>query len=243
MVKRKAELSDYLAELEPKYRKTVQWWIETDKVDRSNPLPQVAELYRREYLESLPGPGGRKAPSHIARELGLITKTIKRLQQQLGEGLSPEAGRRLRDKLKNTHLSGWLIPYSMANHYSPFAGRLFELEDLADSIQQLGGAKQRKPHHYWLIRWTSNRLRAGGKPRGHVLPIVQAIHRWASEGELVSEGFGEEYLDLAWPPIQVLTPLGGNTQRSEAEALDAALGFIPVEEFLENTKPRGPKKR
>jgi hypothetical protein len=206
VVKRKAELSDYLAGLEPKFQKTVQWWMETDKVDRSNPLMSVAELYRREYLASLPGPKGKKAPSLVDRELATIARTILRLRDQLGTGISREARRRLKDRLKNTHLSGWLEPINMAMaeamnpYFSPFNGRLSELQDLADNIQGMMGGGRKKPHHYWLIQWTVTRLRAGKKPRGHVLPIVQCIHQWASGGEAVSDDFGAEYLDTFWPP-------------------------------------------
>jgi hypothetical protein len=203
VVKRKAELSDYLAELEPKYQKTVQWWIEADnKLGHRAMVEEIAELYRRQYLESQPGPKGKKAPSEVDRELGRIATTINRLLKQLGDGASPEAKRRLRGQLQNTHLGGWLDPVSVSEWVTmgPFGGRQFELKDLAEKVLEMRGGAPKKPLHFSVIRWITARLRAAGRPRSHVLPIVQCIHRWASEGEPVSEDFGKDYLDSHWPP-------------------------------------------
>jgi len=199
---KKADLEFYLNELPARYRKTVKWWIETDKVDRSNPLVDIARMYRREYQESLPGPKGKKAPAHVNRELATIARTITRLRDQLGPKASREVQRLLEGRLKNTHLSEWIAPTSLVDFafLGPFGKRHYELTDLADTILAMRGGIQRKPHHYWLIRWTVARLRVGGKPRSHVLPIIQCIHRWASEGEPVSDEFGADYLETLWPP-------------------------------------------
>ena len=203
MVKRKAELSDYLEnELGSAVQKTVQWWIEADKkLGHRSVLEEIAELYRRRILEIQPGPKGKKAPSEVDRELGRIVTTINRLLKQLGDGASPEAKRRLRGQLQNTHLGGWLDPVSVPEWVTmgPFGGRQFELKDLAEKIQEMRGGAPQKPIHFSVIHWVTARLRWSGKPRSHVLPIVQCIHEWAT-GERVSDDFGKDYLDQHWPP-------------------------------------------
>ena len=194
--------------LEARPLATVGWWLETDEVDPSNPLLNIAKLYRKEYRKTLPPPGGKKSPSHVQREIEEIRRAFERLARVLEKDLSIEAEEFLRSSGSVHQVEKWLPRRLFMSDFTLERARLSspqdrgvrieELKQVADLLGELPRVTGQRPPHAWLIRWVAARLRAGRKPKGHVLPIVHAIHYWATK-ECVSPEWGEEYLRAVWP--------------------------------------------
>lgn len=192
------EIRDSFAGLPTRIKRTVEWWLETDAMDRSNPLVLIAVTYRDEYRKRLPGPGGRKSPVFVNRELERIQKAFQNLVKCLGTDLSKEAKSALIQSWNGLDWIGWLPMRTLAD-LEPGAGeRYTELLKMA-GLPKIT-VKKRVPPHSFLIRWVSNRLKTGGRPRGHVLPIARCIYMWATGEKDISDEWGETFLDQWWPP-------------------------------------------
>lgn len=184
--------------LRERERETVQWWLDSEGTDGSIPMRGMARLYRQEYRKTLPGPGGKRAPSHVSRELAEIRSAIDRLVIVLGTGLSPEAEEALRNAQNGFLFDLWLPLRDMRMPFNE-QPRLMELEGMAACITGIPKRTRRRPPHSWLVRWIAHKLKKGRKPKSHVLPIAQAIHLWAAK-ERVSPEWGTDFLGEYWPP-------------------------------------------
>jgi hypothetical protein len=194
----KALKTVFASRLKERESETVQWWFDSEEIDGSIQMWGMAQLYRQEYQRTLPSRGGKKAPSHVTRELAEIRSAIDRLVIVLGTDLSPEAEEALRNVQNGFLFDLWLPLRDMR---IPLDGqpRLMELESMAACITAIPKGTKRRPPHSWLVLWIAHKLQMGRKPKSHVLPIAQAIHYWATK-EPVSSEWGDEFLRDCWPP-------------------------------------------
>jgi hypothetical protein len=207
----KSMLEAVFSELPGPVQKTIQWWITDDEENHSCPLFDISWRYHKAYQKTLPGPQGRKSPSHVQRELSEIQRAFERLEKVLQQDLSPDAEEALLNSSQHLLFGKWLpLRFTWHDYSLMVRGEmrpkgdgsiLGELKEIVSAIKAIPKVEKRCPPHSWLIRWTANRIKNGGKPKSHVLPIVQAIHKWAAREE-VSEEWGEEYLKRVWPPIR-----------------------------------------
>lgn len=198
-----SELRDLFNTLPKSIRNTVNWWIETDSAQSKNTLLEIAKLYRKEFRKALPGPRGKKAPSHVAVEIKEIRTAFERLHTVLTVDLSWEAREFLLGFRESYLIAPW-ADISRFGELSRIAGRPspeakhVELQEVISFLDSLPKPIKRSPPHAFLIRWIAFRLRNGKKPRSHALPIAGAIHEWATK-EMHGEEWGESLLDIYWP--------------------------------------------